>query len=491
MIDQRRNVFAALAQRRQLDVKDVETIEEVGAELPFLDEQLEVLVGGGDDAEIDLDGLVAADAHDLALLQDAQQVGLRLEADVADLVEEDRAAFGDFELALLAVLRSGECAFLVAEQFAFEQRLGERAAVNDDHGMIAAVAGGVNGAGDEFLAGAALAGDEDGGIGGADGFDGLEDALHGRALPDDVGGMRHVGDGFLEAGVLLQGVAMRHGLAHEVRDLVGIERLVDVVVGAVLERGDGGLDRGVAGHDDDQHVGIDFVQAALQLDAIGAAHLDIDERDIEGLLGHAGERFVGALGGGHVVAFFGKPFGERIAHAQFVVNNQQFTFESFLYLSYFVLGRRAIFVAGQRWPLAVNRQQNCETGSLPYHGVDGNAAAVALDNVLADGQAESGAARFLGGVERLEDVGQMFVGDAHAVVANDELQRGGGLLAGADPEIAALRHGVDGVDHHGEHDLLDLVGIAVHVGQLFAEREIELDAAPCPSCAAPGGRSGR
>ena len=47
--------------------------------------------------------------------------------------------------------------------------------------------------------------------------------------------------------------------------------------------------------------------------------------------------------------------------------------------------------------------------------------------------------------------------------------------AGGDPEIAALRHGVDGVDHHGQHDLLDLVGIAAHVRQLFAQREIELD----------------
>ena len=195
--------------------------------------------------------------------------------------------------------------------------------------MIAPVAGGMNGAGHEFLAGAALAGDEHRGIGGPDGLDGLEDALHGRALPDDVGGMRQVGDGLLEARVLLQGVAMRHGLGHQVRNLVGIERLVDVVVGAILERGDGGLDRGVSGHDDDQHVGIDFVQAALQFDAIGAAHLDIDQSDIEGLLGHASERFVGALGGGHVVAFLGKPLGQRIADAQFVVNNQQFSFDHF------------------------------------------------------------------------------------------------------------------------------------------------------------------
>ena len=149
--------------------------------------------------------------------------------------------------------------------------------------------------------------------------------------------MRQVGDRLFQAHVFLQGLAVRHGLGHQVRDFVGIERLVDVVVRAVLQRGDGGLDRGVAGHDDDQHVGIDFVQAALQLDAVGAAHLDIDQRDVESLLGHAGERFVGALGGGDVVALFGKPLGQRIADAQFIINNQQFTFSHFSTSRYFGL----------------------------------------------------------------------------------------------------------------------------------------------------------
>src|SRR5208283_1799807 len=82
-------------------------------------------------------------------------------------------------------------------------------------------------------------------------------------------------------------------------------------------------------------------------------------------------------------------------------------------------GEPAIGLAGQRRPLAVNRQMNCETGSSSWQRVDGYAASVALHNVLADGQAKSGSARFLAGVERLEDVGQMFVRDAHTVVANN------------------------------------------------------------------------
>ena len=45
-------------------------------------------------------------------------------------------------------------------------------------------------------------------------------------------------------------------------------------------------------------------------------------------------------------------------------------------------------------------------------------------------------------------------------------------LCGADPEIAALRHGIDGVDYHGQHHLLDLGGIAVDMGQFLAQIEL-------------------
>ena len=37
---------------------------------------LQVAVGGGDDADVDFDGAVAADAFEFALLQDAEEFGL-------------------------------------------------------------------------------------------------------------------------------------------------------------------------------------------------------------------------------------------------------------------------------------------------------------------------------------------------------------------------------------------------------------------------------
>ena len=97
---EQRDVGRALAQRRHLEGDDVEPVVEVLAELPLRDHLLEVAVGRRDDADVDVDRLVAADALELALLQEAQQLHLDGRRDLADLVEEQRAAVGLLEAAV-------------------------------------------------------------------------------------------------------------------------------------------------------------------------------------------------------------------------------------------------------------------------------------------------------------------------------------------------------------------------------------------------------
>ena len=67
------------------------------------------------------------------------------------------------------------------------------------------------------------------------------------------------------------------------------------------------------------------MHAALQLDPIGAVHFDINQGRIPALFRQSGERVAGVLGRGHFIAFFAKPFAQRVAHAQFVVHDQQFS----------------------------------------------------------------------------------------------------------------------------------------------------------------------
>jgi hypothetical protein len=94
---------------------------------------------------------------------------------------------------------------------------------------------------------------------------------------------RDFGNGLAQEYVLLGGAFVGQCVLYQVRDLVRVERLGHVIVGAVLQSSDGGLDRGIAGHDDHDKVGVDFVHAALQFDAIGAVHLDIHQSGIPAL----------------------------------------------------------------------------------------------------------------------------------------------------------------------------------------------------------------
>ena len=65
VLDEQRDVLAPIAQRRQRDRDDVEPVEQVLAELAVRDRLLQVAVGRGDDPDVDLDRLGAADAAEL------------------------------------------------------------------------------------------------------------------------------------------------------------------------------------------------------------------------------------------------------------------------------------------------------------------------------------------------------------------------------------------------------------------------------------------
>ncbi len=74
--DEQRHVFAAFAQRRNLNRKNVEAIVEIAAKFAVGDEAREVAIGGGDDADVDGLRAIAAEALEFLLLQNAQQFRL-------------------------------------------------------------------------------------------------------------------------------------------------------------------------------------------------------------------------------------------------------------------------------------------------------------------------------------------------------------------------------------------------------------------------------
>jgi hypothetical protein len=98
---------------------------------------------------------------------------------VSHFIQKQCAALGHLESAGAVGVRARERAFDVAKQFGLQQLLGQRGAVDGDERFVAAQALLVDGAGDQFLAGAALALDEDGHIARGDFFDELADGAHG------------------------------------------------------------------------------------------------------------------------------------------------------------------------------------------------------------------------------------------------------------------------------------------------------------------------
>ena len=136
MGEQQRHILSPFAQGRQNQVDDVEAVIEVLAEAAFADKGQELDIGSSDDAHVHFDLFGAAEAHELALLNDAEQLCLRLGADGGDFVEEDRALVRDFKEALLGGNGARESALHVAEELRLEKIHGDGAGVDGDEGLI-------------------------------------------------------------------------------------------------------------------------------------------------------------------------------------------------------------------------------------------------------------------------------------------------------------------------------------------------------------------
>jgi hypothetical protein len=182
------DVFFAVAERRDEERDDVEAIEEVFAEVAAGDLFFKVLVGGGDDTGVYVDGRGGADGVEALFVEGAEDFGLRFEAHVADFVEEEGSAVGALEGAAFfcgLVGTAGSGAVAVAEELGFDEVFRDGGAVELDEDAVAAEGFGVHGAGDEFFAGAGLAEDEDPTVGGGHELDLLAEGFHGHGLAGD------------------------------------------------------------------------------------------------------------------------------------------------------------------------------------------------------------------------------------------------------------------------------------------------------------------
>ena len=93
-------------------------IVEIVAEAALAHRLDQIAVRGGDDSHVHLEHAGAPYTFELAVLEDTQELGLKLEGKLGDLVEEEGPPVGQLEAAGWGRRRAGEGALLVTEQLA-------------------------------------------------------------------------------------------------------------------------------------------------------------------------------------------------------------------------------------------------------------------------------------------------------------------------------------------------------------------------------------
>ena len=160
MRDQGRDVFLPIPQWGQPEIHYVEPVEQIAAERALFHFLRQIAIGGGDDAKVRAAMNERTHRAEFLLLQDAQELGLKIERQLADLVKEGGATVGHFDQAGFGCNSAGECAFHVSEQLAFHERADEGGTIDGDERAY-----GLNlmyGARDHFLAGTSFAEEQDG-----------------------------------------------------------------------------------------------------------------------------------------------------------------------------------------------------------------------------------------------------------------------------------------------------------------------------------------
>src|SRR5580765_2692414 len=160
-----RDVFLSFAKRRYKKWNHVEPVKQIFAEVAARDLFFQILVGRGNHANVDGDGLIAAHRRKALLVESAQDLRLRLQAHVADFIEEKRSPMSPLELAFLVGGSSRKRSFAVSEELALNQVFGNRGAVNFDESLVLAQALRMDRMGHEFLASARFTVDQHAAIG--------------------------------------------------------------------------------------------------------------------------------------------------------------------------------------------------------------------------------------------------------------------------------------------------------------------------------------
>jgi hypothetical protein len=113
MLHQKRNILRTLPQGRNVDGKHIQAIVEIAAKLLLQYHSFQITMSRGHNAHVNFLRARASQAFEFTLLQDAKELWLQLERDIADFIQEQRALMCYLKPADLLRDRAGERSPLV------------------------------------------------------------------------------------------------------------------------------------------------------------------------------------------------------------------------------------------------------------------------------------------------------------------------------------------------------------------------------------------
>jgi hypothetical protein len=154
------DVTISFAKWWELDSRNVQSVEEICAEMIVLDRPFEGGIGAGDDARMQDLLFRATEAPEAAVFDHAQKFCLKLERQLGDFIQEHCAVVRYFEKSALEGFRVGERPRLVPKELALQQRFRYRRAVDRNEGLRGSRTCGVDTAREQLLSGTGFADEE-------------------------------------------------------------------------------------------------------------------------------------------------------------------------------------------------------------------------------------------------------------------------------------------------------------------------------------------
>src|ERR1041385_2423711 len=122
IVHQDRHIFQPFTQRRHVNGNNVDAVIKVFAKIAGCDFLRKVTVGSENKPYFDTFLFLPANARETAVLQQLEELSLDSWIELADLIQKKRATISHFYAARLGNTGTRKRAFLIAKQFAFNQR---------------------------------------------------------------------------------------------------------------------------------------------------------------------------------------------------------------------------------------------------------------------------------------------------------------------------------------------------------------------------------